>query len=179
MISSRSLTTSQMAEAASYSKRSIINTSANLRMFGDVRAPLIPGGRPRVITPIMLKALCDHLLEKLDLYLDEMGEFLYGEFDFLVFTYTISRALRLRGWTEKVARRVAQERNADLRDHYLHQLSDLRSYHLVYVDESGCDKRAGFRRIGWSSRRVATVQGSRFQRGQWHQIFLAYCQDGI
>jgi hypothetical protein len=65
-----------MAEAAGCSKRSIIALTANLRMFGDVRAPLIPGGCPRVITPVMLEALCDHLLEKPDLYLDEMVEFL-------------------------------------------------------------------------------------------------------
>lgn len=84
MITSRSLTTSQMAEAAGCSKRSIITISPNLRMFGDVRAPLIPGGRPRVITPVMLEALCDHLLEKPDLYLDEMAEFLYDEFDVLM-----------------------------------------------------------------------------------------------
>jgi hypothetical protein len=89
MISSRSLTTSQMAEAASCSKRSIITISTNLRMFSDVQAPLIPGGRC-VITPVMLKALYDHLLEQLDLYLDEMEEFLYNEFDVLMSIYTIS-----------------------------------------------------------------------------------------
>ena len=64
-----------MVEAASYSKRSIITISANLRMFCDVLAPLIPGGRPRVITPVMLETLCSHLPDKLDLYLDEMAEF--------------------------------------------------------------------------------------------------------
>jgi hypothetical protein len=42
----------------------------------------------------MLEALCDYLLEIPDLYLDEMEEFLYDEFDVLVSTYTISRALR-------------------------------------------------------------------------------------
>lgn len=36
MIISRSLTTSQMAEAVGCSKRSIITISANLRMFGNV-----------------------------------------------------------------------------------------------------------------------------------------------
>lgn len=82
MISSKLLTTSQMAEAASCSKRSIITISAN-RMFGEVRAPLVPGGRPRIISPVMLEALCDHLLEKPDLYLDEMAEVLYDEFDVL------------------------------------------------------------------------------------------------
>jgi hypothetical protein len=148
-------------------------------MFGDVRAPLIPGGRPRIISPAMLEALCDHLLEKPDLYFDEMAGFLYDEFDVLASTYTISRALRLHGWTKKVARRIAQERDADLRDYYLHQLSDFRSYHLVFIDESGCDKRAGSRRTGWSPRGVAPVQVSHFQRGQRYQILPAYCQDGI
>jgi hypothetical protein len=147
MISSESLTTSQMAEAADCSKRSIITISGNLKIFGDVRAPLIPGGPPHVITLIMLEALCEHLVEKLDLYLDEMVEFLQDEFHLLVSTYTISRAVRLHGWsgwTKKVARRITQERNADLRDYDLYQLSDFRSYYLVYVDESGCDKRTCF-----------------------------------
>jgi transposase len=179
MISSKSLTTSQMAEAAGCSKRLIITISANLRMFGNVRAPLIRGGRPRIISPIMLESLCDHLLEKLDLCLDEMAKFLYNEFTVLASTYTISRALRSQGWTKKVARQVVQERNADLRDYYLHQLSEFRSFHLVFIDESGCDKRAGFRRTGWSPHSVAPVQVSHFQRGQQYQILAAYCQDGI
>jgi transposase len=50
---------------------------------------------------------------------------------------------------------------------------------LVYVDESGCDKRAGFRRTGWSPRGVTPVQISRFQRGQRYQILPAYSQDGV
>jgi transposase len=168
MISSKSLTTSQMAEAAGCSKSSIITISANHRMFGDIRAPLIPGGRPRVITPVMLEALCGHSIEKPDLYLDEMEEFLYDEFDVHVSTYTTSQAMRSHNWTKKVAQRVAQERNADLRDQYLYQLSDFRSYHLVYVDESGCDKQAGFRRTsvgraglpaGWRLSRFSVSSG--------------------
>lgn len=54
IFSSKSLTTSQMAEAAGCSKRLIITISASLRMFGDIHAPLIPGGRPRTVTPVML-----------------------------------------------------------------------------------------------------------------------------
>jgi hypothetical protein len=54
-------------------------------------SPLIRGGRPRIISPVMLERLCDHLLEKPYLYLDEMV--LYDEFDVLASTYTISRAL--------------------------------------------------------------------------------------
>jgi hypothetical protein len=63
-------------------------------MFGDVRAPLIPSGRPRMILLFMLEVLYEHLLEKPDLYLDEIVDFLYNEFELLVSIYTISRALR-------------------------------------------------------------------------------------
>jgi hypothetical protein len=37
---------------------------------------------------------------------------------------------------------------------------------IVYVDESGCDKRIGFRRTGWSPLSVAPVQVSQFHRDE-------------
>ena len=81
MILSKSLTASQMAKAAECSKRSIIiNISNNLRQFGNVRAPLTRVGRRRTVTPPMIEALCDRLLEKPGLYVDEMAIFLWGEF---------------------------------------------------------------------------------------------------
>jgi len=57
-------------------------------------------------------------------------------------------------------RHVAKERNADLRDFYLYNLSAFHSYHLVFVDESGYDKRIGFRRTGWSPLGITPVQPS-------------------
>lgn len=84
----------------------------------------------------MLAALCDRLIEKPGLYRDEMAVFLYDEFKVLVSLSSISRALASLKWTKKVTQRIASERNANLRDFYLH------------IDESGCDKRIGFRRTG-------------------------------
>jgi DDE superfamily endonuclease len=49
----------------------------------------------------------------------------------------------------------------------------------VYVDESGCDKRIGFRRTGWSTLGVTPQQVTQFRRGQRYQILPAYSQDGI
>jgi transposase len=127
----------------------------------------------------MLDALCDHLLEKPGLYLDEMAVFLWDEFGVLATASTISRALSSIGWSKKVARQIAKERNADLRDFYLHNLSSFHSYHLVFVDESGCDKRVGFRRTGWAPLGVTPAQVSQFYRGQRYQILPAYAQDGV
>jgi transposase len=49
----------------------------------------------------------------------------------------------------------------------------------VYVDESGCDRRVGFRRTGWSPLGVTPVQIAKFHRGQRYQILPAYSQNGI
>ena len=53
------------------------------------------------------------------------------------------------------------------------------SHHLVYVDESGCDKRIGFRRTGWSPVGTTPLQVSKFHRNQHCQILPTYAQDGV
>jgi hypothetical protein len=74
---------------------------------------------------------------------------------------------------------VAQERNLEIRDFYAYNLLAFRSYHLVYVDESRCDKLIGFRWTSWSPLGVAPIQIAKFHYGRRYQILLAYSQDGI
>lgn len=69
-----------MAQAAGCNKTIILRISSNIRIFSSVKAPPNKGGRPRSITLVMLEALCDHLLEKPTLYLDEIAIFLWDEF---------------------------------------------------------------------------------------------------
>ena len=179
MITSRSLTASQMGDVAGCSERSIKYIRANVRLFGSTTAPPNRGGRPPTITPPMLAALREHLLEKPNEDLDDMAIYLWDEFSKLVSRWAIRRALSSIGWSPKQMQRIARGRNADLRDYYVHKLSEYRSFQLVYVDESGCDKRIGFRRRGWSPRGVTPVMVAQFQRGQRYQILPAYSQDGI
>ena len=103
-----------------------------------------------------------------------MVVFLWDEFEAVVTTSSIRRALVDSGWSKKVAWQKAKDRNAELREFYLENLSEFQSYHLVYVDESGCDKRTGFRRTGWSPLGVTPIQVSKFHRGQRYQILPAY-----
>jgi DDE superfamily endonuclease/winged helix-turn-helix protein len=108
-----------------------------------------------------------------------MAVFLSDDFGILLSTSVISRALKDMGWSKKATRHVAQERNAELRDYYTHNLSEFRSWQFVYVDESGCDKRIGFRRTGWSPLGVTPVQVTRFHRDRRYQILPAYTQEGV
>lgn len=143
------LTTSQMAKVAQCSERSITKIRKNLRLFGSARSPQVSVSRQPSIAPIMFDGLCDHLAEKPGLYVEEMAIFLRDEFNILPSSSSIKRALSHAGWTKKKAQQKAKEQNPQIRDLYQHKLSDFRSYHLVFVDESVCDKRIGYRRTGW------------------------------
>jgi hypothetical protein len=111
--------------------------------------------------------LFEKLLEKPGMYQGKMSVFLYDEFDVLVNTSAVSRALASIGWMKKATRQITKERNADLRDYYLHRLSDFEPHHLVYVYKSGCDKRISFRRTGLSPLGVASIPVAQF-----HQCLL-------
>jgi hypothetical protein len=108
-----------------------------------------------------------------------MVVFLYNEFDVLVTTSSISKALASAGWFKKATRRVAKERNADLQDFYLYNLLEFCLYHLVYIDEFGCNNRIEIKQTGWSSLRVALVQVVRLYCNKRYHILPAYAQDGV
>jgi DDE superfamily endonuclease len=96
-----------------------------------------------------------------------------------VSTSTSSRALKSVGWSKKTCRRVVQCHNTDLRDYYMYQLPSFWSYQLVYVNESGCNKRISFKRTGWFPLGTRPVQITRYQREKRYQILPAYTQDGV
>lgn len=122
LILGKSLNTSQIDEAAECSKRSIINTHNNRHQFGNVRAPPTHVRQRRSITPLMLEAICDRLLKKPRLYVDEMALFLWDEFHIQVTNSGLEQAFTSACWSKKVARQRAKEYNANLRGFYLHNL---------------------------------------------------------
>ena len=70
-----------MANVVDCHERTIRRLRTNKRLFGNVKAPLGKGGRPRSLNPVMVKSLCDHLLGKPNLYLYEMAEFIWYVFE--------------------------------------------------------------------------------------------------
>ena len=173
------VTIGEIANTVPCTQSAVRRIRTNLQCFGTTTAPKVRAGRPKTLTPPMLTRLLAELREYPDMLLGEMATFLKGIYGVSVAISTISTSLVSVGWSKKSLRRVAQERNADLCDFYLHQVSAFSSYQLVFVDESGCDKRAGLRRTGWSPRGVTPVQVARFHRGARYQILPAYAQDGV
>lgn len=169
-----------IAKLVGYSTRTIRTYRSNLEHFGAFEAPRNRVGRPKKITPNMQKALEEKLSSDPCRVQHKMAAFLNKEFENAdVSRFCVGRLLKDDGWTKKVTRNVAQERNPDLRDDYLHERSEYRSYHFVLIDESGCDRSVGIQKKGWAPRGVRPVQVKRFHRGRRYQILLAYTQSGV
>lgn len=131
------------------------------------------------MTPTMKEALFEHLVEKPELYQNEMVVFLWDEFRVMISRFSIGRLLKTANWTKKVLRRIARERSAEVRADYLERISGLDHRKFIFVDESGCDKRIGSRRRGWSPRGITAAHVARHRRGNRYHVLPAYTVHGI
>lgn len=61
-------TGAQIARVASYRPSSVRRIRSNLECFGSTKAPSNGVGRPRIVTPLMLTALCSRLADKPNMY---------------------------------------------------------------------------------------------------------------
>ena len=179
MIQSGRFTLKQMAIASDCSIPAVAKVRDNWRQFGTARSPHARGAQPLSITQPMRSAMKELLSKSPYYYLEEIQGFLLSEFGVLVSPSTISRTMSRIHWSKKIMRQKAKERNPDLRDFYMYKISRFHSWQLVFVDESGCDKRTGLRRTGWSPRGVTPIQVEPFRRGKRYQILPAYSQDGV
>lgn len=86
MIQSDSLSDKEIARVVYCSTRTVRIARANHRVFGSVTAPNnVRGGRHSAIPPHVLDALLDYLLSQPDLYLDEMVEFVWDQYEVAVY----------------------------------------------------------------------------------------------
>jgi transposase len=70
----------EIADDVGCSERAVYRIKKKLRCFGSTKAPSNGVGRPRSITTPILDALCEHLLEKPELYQHEMVDWVWNHF---------------------------------------------------------------------------------------------------
>jgi transposase len=133
----------------------------------------------RLANKLRDKELLDLLLDKPDLFLDEMQYFLASSLHVVVSPETIRRHLASADFTNKRLQLEASQRNPELRSWHVLRIADFGAEMLVYCDESGLDKRDGARRTGWSPRGVAARSKSAFRRGKRFHLLPAITIDGL
>ena len=132
-----------------------------------------------LLTGCWQQKLLDYLLDKPDLYLDEMQDFLIDECQLRVDTSTISRRLKQAGWSNKNLKRRAAQQSEPLRLDWARKIAQFSAEMVVFCDESGTDRRDGARRTGWAPKGVTPEISARLDRGKrWH-LLPAITRDGI
>ena len=120
-------------------------------------------GRRSCITSPMQKALRDILIERPYLYRCEMADFFYRRFRKRISERSIGWILRSTRWTRTTIHRIAQQRDADLRDHYLHGILKYKSYQLslsmspAAMEGLGIGAGVGLQRVLLQSRSQCSV----------------------
>jgi transposase len=175
----KKLGNSIIATAAGCSRRTVQRIRSEKEPNAAPPVERQPVGRPSKITPHM----CAALRELVDIWplweQGEIQEYFKDKFDVNVSKRSIGRTLRSMNMTRKVSRRIAQQQDPDLRDYYLHRISKYKSWQLIFIDESGCDKSIGNRRYGLAPRGETPVQVCPFTRGSRWNILPAYWQGGV
>ena len=92
-------------------------------------------------------------LTLLGLILDNTGIFLlYEEFGVLVSAPTICRTLKSMGCTRRFIRHVALQRSEVLRAQFMSEISVYDPEMIIWIDESGCDRRNSLRKFAYTLR---------------------------
>ena len=106
------------------------------------------GGRPRLIDDFHGQQLLLYLEQRPMAYLDELSYFLLDEWELDVDDATVWRALHRLSWTRKASRKIARQRNQDLRNRWFSaKLPNWRAEQLIFLDESAACERTGERSL--------------------------------
>ena len=79
---------------------------------------------------------------------------------------TVMRFLKTSGFTRKKLQHTAIQRSEDARARYFHEMGIYKADMLVFVDESGTDRRDAMRRFGYSLRGGPCIAKSLLVRGK-------------
>ena len=92
--------------------------------------------------------------------------------------WVIYKLLERRKWSKKVAKRQYTEQDEALRDWWLGHQLNLDARRLVFLDESGSNRRTAFRRFGWAPIGRKPVHQISSSRGEKWSILPAITLDG-
>ena len=123
--------------------------------------------------------LVDMLLVTPELFLDEIHDWILISLDVGLSKPAIHAIIQDLGFSYKYLRRVAQERDNDLRAQWMEEVKErFIADQMVFVDESSKDDRTIFRHWGRAPQGERAVHEANFVRGERFSIVAALTLDG-
>ena len=119
------------------------------------------------------------ILDNPGLYLGEICQNIADVTGTRISSPTVCRILRKHGLTRKKIQQVALQRSAITRAKFMADMQFFYTNQLVWLDETGCDRRDHIRKHGYSLRGERPVYHRFLHRGNRVSTITAMCTDGI
>jgi transposase len=119
---------------------------------GEVQSVQVSHGPKPLLGEFEQLALLELILRHPGIYLKEIQNKLESTFGVTISVATICRTLKRMGCTRQAMHHVAMQRSDMLRAKFMADVSIYDPNNLVWVDETGCDRRNTVRKYGYSTR---------------------------
>ena len=175
---SQNLSSVQIAEIFGVCERTVKRYVLMFEQTGEVESVQASHGSPLLDKFEQLKLL-QLILDYPGIYLKEIQKKLEGFFGVSISLSTICRALKRMGCTRQVMYRIALQRSDTLRAQFIADISVYDPAMLVWLDESGCDKRNTVRKYGYSIRGIPLCDQRLLVRGIRYSAIPVVSSAGI
>ena len=163
----------------SVSERTVWRYISLFKQTGDV-LPAHRKSRPSMllgefeqITPLRF------ILDNPGIYLTELQDELFDIFGVIVSVSTICRTLKYMGCTRQSMHRVAMQQSDALRARFMAEISVYDPDMLIWIDETGCDRRDATRKYGYSVRGIPMCDQRILVRGTRYTAIPVLSTEGI
>ena len=144
----------EIAEVMKVSERSVYRYSERYLITGDVRPFIRRNGPVRELSEFEQHYLVDLVLAKPGMYLRELQEELYLSMLHWVDSSTILRTLHRIGMSRQVLKHYSLQRSELCRSNFWLEFHYFHPSMMVWIDESGFDKRNSLRKYSYGIRNI-------------------------
>ena len=148
----RRMSPSEIADVLFMAERSVYRYIELFNSTGDVAPELYKRGPKKTLSDFEQFCILQALIHHPKLYLSELQQLLHDSTGTSVSKSTICRTVKQHGWTRKRAQHIALQRSEEKRISFMAEVSAFDPSMLVWIDETGSDRRNEIRKYGYSLR---------------------------
>ena len=151
---------SEISRQLCVSKRTIWRYINMFEQTGDIQPKRQRHGPPMLLGDYEQLVLLRIIGENTGIYLSEIQAKLQLRFGVKVSAATICRTLKFMGCTRQVTQHIALQRSDECRARFMAEVSVYDESMLIWIDESGCDKRNSVRKRAYGISGITPTDSS-------------------
>ena len=173
------LSPGEIANLACVNERTVRRYITLFEQTGDIQPALQRHGPPKLLGDFEQLVLLRLIFENPGIYLHEIQAKLLAKFGVTVSIATICRTLKFMGCTRQVIKHIAVQRSEELRAKFMAEISVYDPSMLVWIDETGCDRRHSMRKWGYSLRGKPPTDYRLLFRGKRYSAIPVISVNGV